>query len=75
MYCYSQFIIFWFLFCNCSEGHFVLPYINKDLLSVTLCTYFFSLLTEIHVDDEVHLKGGSVMQAKQIDSDECIIQM
>lgn len=30
---------------------------------------------EIHVDDEVHLKGGSVMQAKQIDSDECIIQM
>ena len=35
----------------------------------------FSLLIEIHVDDEVHLKGGSVMQAKQIDSDECIIQM
>ena len=36
---------------------------------------FFSLLIEIHVDDEVHLKGGSVMQAKQIDSDEFIIQM
>ena len=50
----------------------VAPSINEDLLILLFPVFF---LLEIQRDDELHLKGGSVVEAKQIDSDECIIQM
>lgn len=40
-----------------------------------LFLYFLFLKLEIQRDDELHLKGDSDVEAKQIDSDECIIQM
>lgn len=45
--------------------------LNEDLLILLFPVF----LLEIQRDDELHLKGGSVVETKQIDSDECIIQM
>ena len=45
--------------------------LNEDLLILLFPVF----ILEIQRDDELHLKGGSVVETKQIDSDECIIQM
>lgn len=45
--------------------------LNEELLILLFPVF----LLEIQRDDELHLKGGSVVETKQIDSDECIIQM
>ena len=52
----------------------VAPSINEDLL-ILFFSFFLIFLLGFQRDDELHLKGGSVLEAKQIDSDECIIQM